>query len=357
MKLNKILLVIMLVFFTFMALYSAWNDLKDDQRLLNNISSVKNSLNHIAEINGVIIQLQRERGLTAIYHANPNDSTQTALTAQRKETTTVLNAPYTTIQIEKITRERDPLIHQADQTNEVADLVFERYSTIIERLMQRSEDLIFETEDPDTKDLLIIYHLLKNAQESAGRIRAKVGTPLSIQTLSDQNPEDIIALNAIYLNLISKSERHMPPRFSSLISDFEMKPCVSQTFSIVQDSNKRVLNRLTITPLEWFKTSTCAIDHLNSWSDYHLNILQTNINMTEAAAKSTLIKHLVFWSGGLITLLILLIIVVKHSKALARKHQLLANYQEAIDYSTIVSKADKNGVITYVNNAFCEISG
>ena len=46
-----------------------------------------------------------------------------------------------------------------------------------------------------------------------------------------------------------------------------------------------------------------------------------------------------------------------------RKHQrdcqeqLLNEYKDAIDESTIVSKTDLSGVITYVNKAFCEISG
>ena len=48
---------------------------------------------------------------------------------------------------------------------------------------------------------------------------------------------------------------------------------------------------------------------------------------------------------------------IMHAKALARGHKLLEHYQDAIDYGTIVSKADKQGIITYANRAFCEISG
>jgi PAS domain S-box-containing protein len=39
------------------------------------------------------------------------------------------------------------------------------------------------------------------------------------------------------------------------------------------------------------------------------------------------------------------------------KTQLLNQYKETVDRSSIVSKADKKGIITYVNEAFCEISG
>ncbi len=37
--------------------------------------------------------------------------------------------------------------------------------------------------------------------------------------------------------------------------------------------------------------------------------------------------------------------------------KLLEEYKDAVDASSIVSKADKNGLITYVNDKFCELSG
>ncbi len=37
--------------------------------------------------------------------------------------------------------------------------------------------------------------------------------------------------------------------------------------------------------------------------------------------------------------------------------KLMSEYKVALDASSIVSKADKNGIITYVNDKFCEISG
>ncbi len=45
------------------------------------------------------------------------------------------------------------------------------------------------------------------------------------------------------------------------------------------------------------------------------------------------------------------------SKKLADEEKLLKEYKEAIDKSAIVSKTDKNGIITYVNKKFCEVTG
>ena len=44
-------------------------------------------------------------------------------------------------------------------------------------------------------------------------------------------------------------------------------------------------------------------------------------------------------------------------KELHNSHKLLDQYKSAIDESTIISKTDTRGIITYVNKKFCEISG
>jgi PAS domain S-box-containing protein len=45
------------------------------------------------------------------------------------------------------------------------------------------------------------------------------------------------------------------------------------------------------------------------------------------------------------------------SEKLADEEMLLKEYKDAIDKSAIVSKTDKNGVIIYVNQRFCEVTG
>lgn len=45
------------------------------------------------------------------------------------------------------------------------------------------------------------------------------------------------------------------------------------------------------------------------------------------------------------------------NKALLTSETLLNEYKKAVDLSAIVSKADKQGIITYVNDAFCKVSG
>ncbi|MEE8587821.1 MAG: HD domain-containing phosphohydrolase [Sulfurimonadaceae bacterium] len=334
-----------------MTIYSAWNDLNFDQRELDNATLVENQLQQITKINEVITELQKERGLTAIYNADPNREYAAVLKEQRHKTTEVLASASNILDLSDLLVKRKLIQQNIDLTT------FNMYTQLIFRLMKRSEDLVFNTYDAKIKNSLIIYHLLKNAQENAGQLRAKIGTVLTTKELTIHNHQDIVARNALYHHLIMKSQSHQPLTIRSLLEELQNKACVRKTNLIIHSVIHRELKEIAISPLEWFKLSTCTVNHLHEISNKSLKMIQNDAVQTREKTKNALIRHLFFWIGGVTTLFVLLIISLKHSRALAREHQLLENYQEAIDYSTIVSKADKKGIITYVNRAFCDISG
>ncbi|MFA6191161.1 MAG: PAS domain S-box protein [Sulfurimonas sp.] len=101
-----------------------------------------------------------------------------------------------------------------------------------------------------------------------------------------------------------------------------------------------LMTRIFINPISTFVTSIKAVKESQDYAKsvtctpktYEIYMLEKTFNELLAKVNSTLEK-------------------------LRSKNKMLEEYKKAIDKSTIVSKADLNGVITYVNDQFCMISG
>ncbi len=354
---NKIAIIASIVFLIVMTVYSVWNDLNADKRRLDDSDLVEDRLYRIIKINEVITELQKERGISAIYSADPMESFATALADQRRQTTEAVDKISKTLDLSDLHEKRGRIQNDIETNRAAPSQTFKAYTLLISQLMHRSETLLFNTDNTEIKNSIIIYHLLKEAQEDAAQLRAKVGVFLASGCVTDQDYYDIIAINSLYQHHVAKMQVHQSSTMQSSLESMKQQPCVHQTFSIIQKIIKGPLQNTTLTPLDWFQLSTCTVDCIHNITNRNLKLIQVNALQTKETVKNSMIKHLFFWLGGLATLLLLLFISFKHSRALARGQQLLQNYQEAIDYSTIVSKADRKGIITYVNRAFCDISG
>ena len=354
---NRIAVVAAIVFIAFMTIYSAWNDLSTDRQRLGKIRSVENRLQEIIKIDAIITGLQKERELAAVSDANPNENYAAALSARRQNTTLLFKTFAKTADIPELNKNYDHLLYQLETLSTEQNEIFQNYTLLIQQATQKSNGLIFGIQNNEVKNSLFIYQLLNNAQENANRLFATVGTVLSSNLLTDQQYRDIIALNALYQQQIVRAQADHSPLQQPLLNDLRHHNCVRQIQPVIQNILNRSTDNFQLNPADWFQRSSCMAAHLHEIANKHLELIQTALSQTEDSAKSTMIRHLIFWSGCIFALSFLLIISFIRSKALARGHKLLEHYQDAIDYSTIVSKADKQGFITYVNRAFCEISG
>lgn len=354
---NRIAVVAAIIFIAFVTTYSAWYDLSTDRQKLGNIRAVENRFQEIIGIDAIISGLQKERGLTAVSAADPNGNYAAALLAQRQNTAHLLKNFAKTADIPQLNKNYDHLLYQMETLGTDQNEIFQNYTLLIEEAMQKSDGLFFGIESSEARDLLSIYQFLKSAQENADRLFARIGAVLATNLLSEQNHQEIIALNALYQHQIMKAQADQRPILRPLLNDFQNQGCVQQILPFIQNVMNRSTDISLLKPADWFQRSSCALTHLHTAALQQLELTRTTLSESAEDVKSAMIRHLIFWSGSISALSFLLVISFIRSKALARGHKLLEHYQDAIDYSTIVSKADKQGVITYVNRAFCEISG
>lgn len=139
---------------------------------------------------------------------------------------------------------------------------------------------------------------------------------------------------------------------------------VEETFKIM-DAALNKSNVAFVEPSSWFEKSTQTINLLKIAEDKLFSEVNRLINEKLDAVSYKLMALLLFLviSAVVITFLITLIVrkILFSANALESRYDnslvLLEQYKSTVDGSFIVSKTDPNGIITYINDEFCRISG
>jgi PAS domain S-box-containing protein len=204
---------------------------------------------------------------------------------------------------------------------------------------------------------LIFYQQLNFIQEYIGQLRATVGCVLANNEISKERIILIRKLDGLVQNYIRTLNSYSNIEQINLWQPIENKKCVKETNDIISAILEKPLSNISVNALEWFKISTCVVDAIDKNTNNFLNKIELDAKITHNDMKTKLLIHSLFWIGAITVTLITLFILFIINKKMLIEHRLLENYKKAIDNSTIVSKTDKYGKITYVNKAFCDISG
>ncbi len=109
-----------------------------------------------------------------------------------------------------------------------------------------------------------------------------------------------------------------------------------------------------VDPELWFTRSTFVINHLYTLEEKYFASFDTIVNNELQTSK----KGLIYGSIAVFTLIVILLLLgYKIARNVENNIRLLDEYKQVVDRSSIVSKTNSKGIITYVNDQFCEISG
>jgi PAS domain S-box-containing protein/diguanylate cyclase (GGDEF)-like protein len=262
--------------------------------------------------------------------------------------------------IDELLSERKKLIVLGASPQEIKTY----YTNYIEQFLRFSRKILATMENAKNRNLVGAFVNMTAAKESLGQIRAALNIVFLTKSF-EQEAFFIFSGNAHKFDAaITQFKVLAPPSCIKMYDAIYEHPKVVDTFDtifkIVKDKND-----LRYDAKEWFAGATYTIDMLQKIEKELLLQVYASLDRQILSANIKIVTIALFLLLSIITLLFVMRSlfqkVVKSGHDLQQKHDstsdLLKQYKQAVDSSFIVSKTNPYGIITYVNDEFCEISG
>lgn len=353
--LEKWKVFLIFIFISTVSSVAIYSDLHPIVTQAKNLRMIKQKLNDVFYAQNLIRELQKERGLSIIFHTKNTQKIKNLLNQQVSAVTTLLNDKPQNININITSYKRQ--LSSARKVDLMKKTVFALYTKIIMQLLHKNETLLHQSGNAEIKNSLIIYKKLSSIQEYYGEIRAGIGSVVEQQHATKKN----LAL-IFRMHILIEYDTNALKLFSVLenvhvYQNIKDKGYIAQVNTIIDTLLNGKIEDIHLSSLLWYRLATSNIDVLNQLTvEYLQKIMQNNETLCKHT-RQKLIIHILFWLISILIGLFVLYTLYKTTEKMLQKNILLEEYKKAIDASTIVSKTDASGIITYANQAFCDISG
>jgi len=305
----------------------------------------------------LINNLQKERGLSSGYLASNGKLFATQLPIMQHNVDSsfqnfILSCHKHRDQYIKIKSQLKDLRLNIHHLSTKIDFEFLFYTKLIQKLQANYLEVVQNVKDASLKNQLISYTNLSFSKEALGQIRASINALLSAHN-NNKNLRNIVLLaKGNYDVSLQRSKATITKKYKNKLE----KILHSSDYKYIQKIFHNVIEKglYTNSSKKWFIKSTNIIEDFYSLEQNHFSDIDKEIQQDFTKEKITFI----------IVLLIFLLITIftlffgSHIKQNILKNiKLLDAYKNAVDRSSIVSKTDKSGRITYANDEFCKISG
>lgn len=332
----------------------------------NNLETTYENIKEAESISKVIHFLQLERALSIDTAIDKNSTKKEMLLAVRKNIAKIAENPSDSIKenLSEFIKQRDSTDINSLSSEEI-EIFFSRQIAVF---ADKANAMPSSVLDLQNRNLIQAYTHLASMKESLGKIRAILNRSFIKKEVSN---ESFVRLKELFTTCSSAENRfeHALSSFERILEFYETtvnQNKIKESFEIINDvlNNKTEINFEGFSPI-WFQKITYTIDGLKA-------VEEKLFSDAKELIRKKRLEHFYETALIIISLSIAVIALIYESIAIikdilvstntleqnfSRSSAFLEQYSSAIDESAIVSKTDKDGVITYVNEEFCKTSG
>ena len=326
---------------------------------LKYLDNLKLDMVRITNISNLINELQRERGMSNGYLASSGTLFNTELKIQRIKTDKAFKQFIKPKDNKKIFYKKKniellDIRDKIDKFSITEFYIFNFYKNRINSLLTIYIKMVSPIKSFKIKNKLQSYVNLVIAKEALGQIRGSFTTMFISKKIDRTLLYRVIhakgAYDSAFYRLNTITNHDMSDKYKNIVNSrdyLDMESLIRlYTYNNINEIDKDI-------NIWWTKTTRVIDRHYQLELLYFESIINSIDNLDKETIDNMILNSIMY----LLLILAILWLAGMIENSILRNISLLDEYKNAVDRSSIVTKTDIKGTITYANERFCEVSG